>query len=150
MSKIAHRDAFDKEREVNHFPCHTRGCQHPFHVMAEEYRPRQLDEMANADCRFLDPETHIMIDEESESRSELRKRIAAYEESIRSDQMQNVPSQIGVVIPVPQEVGGYSDAELEKIRELENEVRAGAKDLTLEESLEKALNRFNLLPKQRN
>lgn len=84
-------------------------------------------------------------------RHELRQRIAAYEAEIRGDQLLNVPSQIGVVDPVPKEPGGYTDDDLDLIKTFEVEIRetmivAGRRP-DPDETLAKALYRFNLRPR---
>lgn len=85
-------------------------------------------------------------------RHELRQRIAEYEEAIRGDQLMTVPSQIGIIEPVPKEPGGYTDADLDLIKTFEAEVReamiSSGQKPDPDETLAKALNRYNLRPRK--
>ncbi|MCC7522807.1 hypothetical protein IT407_03345 [Candidatus Uhrbacteria bacterium] len=45
--------------------CDVRGCNYPNRpIRAEEYTRSELAIMANADCRFLDPDTRILLERE--------------------------------------------------------------------------------------
>lgn len=83
-----------------------------------------------------------------EDRRQLRERIACFEEELRKDQWDTVPSQIGIVMPVPSEIGRYTDDDLELIKRLESEAReaciAKGVEPDPEDTLSKALARFNL------
>lgn len=83
-----------------------------------------------------------------EDRRLLRERISAFEEELRRDQWDTVPSQIGIVMPVPSELGRYSDEDLELIRMYESEAREASIAKGVEpkpsDTLSKALARFNL------
>ncbi|MCC7522808.1 hypothetical protein IT407_03350 [Candidatus Uhrbacteria bacterium] len=83
-----------------------------------------------------------------EDRRRLRERIASFEEELRRDQWDTVPSQIGIVMPVPSELGRYTDAELELIKTFESEAREACIAKGIEpdprDTLSKALARFNL------
>lgn len=83
-----------------------------------------------------------------EDRRVLRERISAFEAELRKHQWDTVPSQIGIVQPVPNELGRYSDEDLELIRTFESEARealiAKGVEPVPDDTLSQALHRFNL------
>ncbi|GEM_PF-3497334 len=84
---------------------------------------------------------------DSERRAEMLSRVVRYETELRTEQSFCQPSQLLDRDSVPLQLGQYSDEQIDEIIALEREIVAQYRDqcLSSEDSLARALNRFNLL-----
>jgi hypothetical protein len=79
-----------------------------------------------------------------EMRVRTRERVIAFEKELRLDQSYAQPSQIIDREAVPLAIGGYTDEQIDKIIQIEAELKAKHPEETEDVLLSRALQRYNI------